>query len=78
MFDFRNGEEWYHLRSAVQQMMMRPTETSMFLPHVNEVADDFVKRVKATRDKATGWVVPNLKHEVLKWNLECKLINSYV
>lgn len=66
----RNGEEWYKLRSAVQQMMMRPRAVTVYLPFVNEVADDFITHLGAIMDK--NGHVPNLRNEISKWNVECK------
>ncbi|XP_053376953.1 probable cytochrome P450 CYP44 [Mercenaria mercenaria] len=63
-----NGEEWYKLRSAVQQMMMRPKAVTVYLPFVTEVADDFIKRLKEIRDKSGH--VKNLRNEISKWNVE--------
>ncbi|XP_014662612.1 PREDICTED: probable cytochrome P450 CYP44 [Priapulus caudatus] len=63
-----NGEEWYRLRSAVQQMMMRPKSVQDFLPLVQEVATEFVERMVTTRDSHDE--IPNFNKELGKWNLE--------
>ncbi len=71
-----NGEEWYRLRSAVQQMMMRPKAVSMFLPQVNEVLDDFLARIHRIRDPSTGFV-SGFKNEILKWTLESSAMTCF-
>ncbi|CAH1791274.1 unnamed protein product [Owenia fusiformis] len=63
-----NGEEWYRLRSAVQQMMMRPKSAAAFLPLVNEVVDDFIIRINQIKTP-TGEVL-NINNELLKFTLE--------
>lgn len=54
-------------------MMMRPKAVTVYLPFVAEVADDFIKRLKDIRDE-TGHV-KNLRNEISKWNVECKINN---
>lgn len=70
-----NGEEWYRLRSAVQQMMMRPKEVTVYLPQVESVANKFIKRMKKIKD-STGQI-PNFKNEISKWNLESSTMTVF-
>lgn len=63
-----NGEEWYRLRSAVQQMMMRPKAVTVYLPFVEKVADDFIQRLKKIRVESK--LIPNLRNEISKWNVK--------
>jgi hypothetical protein len=73
---FSNGEEWYRLRSAVRQMMLRKKEVHYYLPLVQEVATDFVKQVIRKRDK--NGEIENLSDEVAKWSQECKYFFVYL
>lgn len=63
-----NGEEWYRLRSAVQQMMMRPKEVTVYLPLVEQVVNDFIKHIKTVKN--TSGEIHNFRLEAAKWNLE--------
>lgn len=63
-----NGEEWYRLRSAVQQMMMRPKAVTVYLPLVENVADAFIQRLKKIRVESN--LIPNLRNEISKWNVQ--------
>ncbi|XP_037086331.1 probable cytochrome P450 CYP44 [Pollicipes pollicipes] len=63
-----NGEAWYRLRSAVQQLMMRPREVSCFLPLVDTVSRALVDRVD--RDLDDTGQVPELTPLIFKWGLE--------
>lgn len=67
----RNGEEWYTLRGAVQQMMMRPQAVTVYLPFVEDIVDDFIKRIRKIRNKNNE--IDGFNYEASKWNLECKI-----
>ena len=71
----RNGEEWYRLRSAVQQMMMRPKEVTVYLPSVEQVVNDFIEHIKTIKN--TRGEIHNFRLEAAKWNLECKFFLWY-
>jgi cytochrome P450 len=70
-FFFRNGEEWYRLRSAVQQFMLKPSAVAHFLPLVDGAAQQLVERIAATVG-STGGEIESLRDEIAKWSLECK------
>ncbi|KAK7070241.1 hypothetical protein SK128_013938 [Halocaridina rubra] len=63
-----NGEEWYKLRHAVQQMMLRPREVSYYYPLQDDVAKRAVKRIHEDLDRNGS--VPQLHLLVAKWILE--------
>ncbi|XP_063887167.1 probable cytochrome P450 CYP44 isoform X1 [Scylla paramamosain] len=63
-----NGEEWYRLRHAVQQMMLRPREASYYYPIQDEVACRAVDRLEAELDDQ-GFV-RNLDFLIPKWIME--------
>ncbi|XP_023703476.1 probable cytochrome P450 CYP44 isoform X3 [Cryptotermes secundus] len=63
-----NGDEWYRLRSAVRQMMLRRREVHYYLPLVQEVATDFVKHI--IRKRGENGEIENLSDEVAKWSQE--------
>ncbi|KAK7503358.1 hypothetical protein BaRGS_00005279 [Batillaria attramentaria] len=70
-----NDEEWYRLRSAVQQLMMRPKEVVPFLPGVDQVALDFVSHLKQLRNADNE--VPNFAVELARWSLESSGISCF-
>jgi cytochrome P450 len=75
---FRNGEDWYRLRSATQQAMLRPTAVEQYLPLVNKAALALVDRISKCVG-SSGAEVEDLRDLVGKWSLECssslKIIN---
>ena len=75
-FSLRNGEDWFRLRTNVNQMMMRPQAVTDFLPQVNEVADDFIESIKSRRSETSG-TVERFNNEISKWTLESKIESVY-
>ena len=51
-------------------MMMRPKSVTQYAPLVNEVVDDFLRKMAAMIDE--NGEIPDFKNELLKWSLECK------
>lgn len=70
----RNGDEWYRLRSAVQQMMMRPKAVATYLPFTNAIANEFLARIDKV--KQADDTVENFMNEIYKWTLECEFFSA--
>jgi len=64
-----NGVEWHTLRNPVQKVLLKPRSIQSYLPDVNAVSDDFVRRIKEDRDTTTR-VLPNMRNLVAKWHME--------
>lgn len=52
-------------------MMVRPKAVTVYLPLVDEVAEDFIARLKKIRND--DGAVEDFRWEAAKWNLECRL-----
>ncbi|XP_064638363.1 probable cytochrome P450 CYP44 [Lineus longissimus] len=70
-----NGEEWYKVRSAIQQLMMRPKEVTEFFHMAEGVATDFLERIRRIRDK--NGEVGNFLNEAKKWTLETSSMTCF-
>ncbi|XP_025108023.1 probable cytochrome P450 CYP44 isoform X2 [Pomacea canaliculata] len=70
-----NDEEWYRLRTAIQQLMMRPKEVLFFLPGADRVALDFVSHIKQHRNSRNE--VPDFSTELGRWSLESSGVGSF-
>ncbi|KAG8236837.1 hypothetical protein J437_LFUL017121 [Ladona fulva] len=44
-----NGDEWYEMRSAVQQIMLKPKEVQHYLPKADGISKHFVERMLKQR-----------------------------
>lgn len=64
------GKEWGEFRSAVNPAMAQPRNTKIYIPKVDTVAADFVKRVCQIRDTRTKEAPENFEFELNKWALE--------
>ena len=56
----------------MQQKLLKPQSVSSYLPVMNEVADDFVKRIKALQDENQE-MPKDFQNELFKFALESKL-----
>ncbi|XP_071520796.1 probable cytochrome P450 CYP44 isoform X2 [Panulirus ornatus] len=63
-----NGEEWYKLRHAAQQIMLRPREVSYYYPLQDGVAKKTVEKLELELDDQ-GYI-PHLQFLIGKWILE--------
>lgn len=61
---YRNGPEWWRLRSEFQKGLSSPKHVRSFLPDVDVVTNDFVDDLK------TDCIV-DLLPEISRLNLEC-------
>ncbi|KAH9507956.1 hypothetical protein Btru_052455 [Bulinus truncatus] len=68
-----NGEEWYRLRKVVQFIMLRPQASLDYLPAQNEVANDFVEKMKTLID--TTGQIPELNKWIARWGIESSANN---
>ena len=65
-----NGDDWYRLRSNSHQRMLRPKELHRYIPGVDRVTSDFVRRIEGIRYGVSGGEVTDLRTEVGLWNME--------
>ena len=58
-----NSEEWYEVRQAVQQDMMKPKSALFYISDIEEVAEELVDKVADTRNKDGDVVVNTMLNE---------------
>lgn len=63
-----NGESWLDLRRKAQKSMMRPQIMKTYLPQMNVISDDLIRRIRLL--KQPNHQVPNFMNELFKWALE--------
>lgn len=64
------GKEWGDFRSMVNPMMMQPKTVRLYVPIINEVSNDFVKRIQKIRNPNTLETPSNFEEEINQWALE--------
>ncbi|GLH07258.1 Putative cytochrome P450 301a1, mitochondrial [Gryllus bimaculatus] len=63
------GKEWHDFRSKVNQPMMQPKSANRYSSAVNDVAEDFINRMRELRDENKE-LPADFIHELYKWALE--------
>ncbi|XP_059615388.1 probable cytochrome P450 12b2, mitochondrial [Phlebotomus argentipes] len=64
------GPSWWDFRQKVNAAMMKPQITRKYVPAVDEVTQDFVKRLHSLRDKNTMETPADFYAELNMWALE--------
>ncbi|XP_006867877.1 PREDICTED: sterol 26-hydroxylase, mitochondrial-like [Chrysochloris asiatica] len=65
------GHQWYELRQALNQRILKPTEAALYTNVLNEVIDDFLVRLNHVRAGSTsGDHVPDVAHLFYHFALE--------
>ncbi|XP_054979160.1 sterol 26-hydroxylase, mitochondrial [Sorex araneus] len=66
-----DGHEWYQLRQALNQRLLKPGEAALYTDVLNEVIDDFMVRLEQLRvDSASGDKVSDIAHQLYYFALE--------
>ncbi|XP_049812226.1 probable cytochrome P450 301a1, mitochondrial [Schistocerca nitens] len=66
---FTQGEQWYEFRRRVNQPMMQPRSSKLYVPSIDKVAQDFTDRMLAIRDENMK-MPSDFLNELNKWALE--------
>ncbi|CAG0914444.1 unnamed protein product [Notodromas monacha] len=73
-----NGPDWYRLRTKYQQRMLKPKSALQYLNSMQDVATDFIARVRLIRDEKNE-MPEDFQNELYKWALEsvsCFALNT--
>lgn len=65
-----HGEKWLDVRSKVNPVMLQPKVVKMYIDKVDQVACEFLAKVKRIRNKETMEMPSNFGHELNCWALE--------
>lgn len=66
----RNGEDWGKVRTAVNPILMNPTNVKLYLPKLLNVNNEFVERIREIRDPKTFVVPDDFILEINRWTFE--------
>lgn len=68
VFAISQGKEWWEFRHQVNQIMMQPKATKLYVPKFDEISGDFVNKIQSLKDqnKLEEKFLPLLT----KWSLE--------
>ncbi|XP_010986642.1 sterol 26-hydroxylase, mitochondrial [Camelus dromedarius] len=65
------GHQWYRLRQALNQRMLKPADAALYANALNEVIEDFMVRLNQLRaESASGDHVPDIAHHFYFFALE--------
>ncbi|KAJ0062345.1 hypothetical protein NL108_010527 [Boleophthalmus pectinirostris] len=65
------GENWYRIRSVLNQKMLKPAEARAYAPVIHQVVDDLLHRVQVLRQTSPDrTTVPDIASELYKFGFE--------
>ncbi|CAD7090139.1 unnamed protein product [Hermetia illucens] len=64
------GKKWGDFRSIVNPVLMQPKTTKLYIPIIDQVASDFLGRIRFLRNPTTNQLPENFEDELNKWTLE--------
>ncbi|OXU32057.1 hypothetical protein TSAR_002862 [Trichomalopsis sarcophagae] len=64
------GEQWHQFRTKVNQPMMQPRTVRYHVAQIDQVADDFIAKMRQLRDPLTNELPASFYNEISKWTLE--------
>lgn len=64
------GESWFHARSKINPVMLQPKTVKMYVEKVDNVALDFLQKVRQIRNADTLEMPNDFGNELNKWALE--------
>lgn len=65
-----HGEKWLDVRSKVNPVMLQPKVVKMYVDKVDQVAKEFIEKMKNIRNEETLEMPSNFGHELNCWALE--------
>ncbi|XP_046491941.1 cytochrome P450 CYP12A2-like [Neodiprion pinetum] len=71
------GEEWHRFRSKVNQHLMQPRTIRPHIGPINEVADDFIERIRSIRNFESLEMPATFNNEMNKWALESMCVIAF-
>ena len=63
-----HGEEWWRVRSLVQQDMLRPKSAMFYIDSMEEISNEFVAKMSEESDSRME--VDNVMRYIHQWSLE--------
>lgn len=63
------GEQWAKLRTAANPIMMKPKVVKAYIPDIDVVANDFIRKIRKLRDEKNE-MPDDFQNEMNKWSLE--------
>lgn len=68
---YRNGSEWFRIRSEFQRGLSAPASVRNFLPETNLIVKEFVANIKSSSLSLRQNEIPDFLPELSRLNLEC-------